>query len=103
MIGCDPYCIWIRFALDLDHGTRRPDGGGLGFPGGRRDDAGPARDRVPAAAGRRFHDSAGNNRQGKMFPAHPPGVAVMNNWALAFILVAAAAFMYVSIIIKMSE
>ncbi len=38
-----------------------------------------------------------------MFPARPPGVAVMNNWVLASILVAAAAFMYFSIIIKMSE
>ncbi len=38
-----------------------------------------------------------------MFPARPPGVAVMNNWVLAFVLVAAAVFMYLSIIVKMSE
>ncbi len=38
-----------------------------------------------------------------MFPARPPGVAVMNNWVLASILVAGAAFMYHSSIIKMSE
>ena len=38
-----------------------------------------------------------------MFPARPPGVAAMNNWVLASLLSAAAAFMYFGIIIKMSE
>ena len=46
----DPYRVRIIVALDLDHGIRRPDGGELDFPGCRRDDAGPAPDRVPAAA-----------------------------------------------------
>lgn len=57
----------------------------------------------PGGGGRRFHDSAGNNRQAEMSGARPPGVAVMNNWVFATILFAAAVFMYVSIIIKMSE
>ena len=106
LIGCDPYCIWIKLALDLDHGTRRPDGGGLDFPGCRHDDAGPASDRVPSAVAGRFTFAPGTNRQEeqKETPdARPPGVAVMNNRVLASILVAAVAFMYVSIIIKMSE
>ncbi len=38
-----------------------------------------------------------------MSGVRPPGVAVMNNWVLASVLVAAAAFMYFSIIIKMLE
>ncbi len=54
----------------------------------------------------RFHVCARNNRQDepKETPdARPPGIAVMNNWVLASIPVAAAVLMYVSIIVKMSE
>ncbi len=55
----DPYYVRIIVALDLDHGTRRPDGGGLDIPGCRRDDAGPAPARAPAAVAGGFTIPAG--------------------------------------------
>jgi len=58
----------------------------------RRDDAAPAPDRV-----------AGNENRGDPPRLRRPGFAVMNKWVLASILVALAAFMYISIIIRFSE